>query len=68
MKALQLLYETILGVTFDRRNFSKKMMHFGLLNPLDETVATTAKRTAQLYSFNKQKYDELKTKGFQLEF
>ena len=43
-------------------------MHFGLLNPLDETVATTAKRTAQLYSFNKQKYDELKTKGFQLEF
>lgn len=68
MKALQLLYETILGVTFDRRNFSKKMMHFGLLNPLDENIATTAKRTAQLYSFNKQKYDELKTKGFQLEF
>lgn len=30
MKELQTLYESILGVSFDRRNFSKKMMHLKL--------------------------------------
>ena len=68
MKDLQLLYEAILDVKFDRRNFSKKMIHYGLLNQLDETVWPTPKREAQLYSFNKEKYDEFKKKGFQIEF
>lgn len=68
MKDLQLLYEAILDVKFDRRNFSKKMIHYELLNQLDETVWPTAKREAQLYSFNKGKYDEFKKKGFQIEF
>ena len=68
MKDLQLLYEAILDVKFDRRNFSKKMIHYSLLTQLDETVWPTAKREAQLYSFNKEKYDEFKKKGFQIEF
>lgn len=68
MKDLQLLYESILDVKFDRRNFAKKMLHYELLNQLDETVWPTAKREAQLFSFNKEKYDEFKKKGFQIEF
>lgn len=68
MKDLQLLYEAILDVKFDRRNFSKKMIHYGLLNQLDEKVWPTAKREALLYTFNKEKYDEFKKKGFQIEF
>lgn len=68
MKDLQMLYEAILDVKFDRRNFAKKMMHYELLNQLNETVWPTAKREAQLYTFNKAKYDEFKRKGFQIEF
>lgn len=68
MKELQQLYEAILDVTFDRRNFSKKMLHFDLLNELDETVWPTPKREAKLYSFNKANYEQFKKKGFQIEF
>lgn len=68
LKQLQMLYEAILGVNFDRRNFSKKMLHSELLTPLGETVWPTSKREAKLYSFNKEKYNELKEKGFRLEF
>lgn len=68
MKDLQILYESILDVKFDRRNFAKKMMHYELLNQLDETVRPTAKRDALLYSFNKENYELFKKKGFQLEF
>jgi len=68
MKDLQLLYESILDVKFDRRNFAKKMMHYELLSQLDETVRPTAKRDALLYSFNKENYELFKKKGFQLEF
>lgn len=68
MKDLQMLYESILGVKFDRRNFSKKMLHYELLTLLDETIWPTSRRKALLYSFNKEKYDEFKKKGFQIEF
>ena len=68
IKQLQMLYEAILGVHFDRRNFAKKMLHFDILTQLDETTWPTPKREAFLYSFNKEKYDELKRKGFRLEF
>lgn len=68
MRDLQILYESILGVKFDRRNFAKKMMHYELLNQLDETVRPTAKRDALLYSFNKENYELFKKNGFHLEF
>jgi 8-oxo-dGTP diphosphatase len=44
------------------------MLHFELLTQLEETVWPTPKREAFLYSFNKDKYLELKQKGFRLEF
>lgn len=68
MRQLQNLYEAILDVHFDRGNFSKKMLHFNILTPLDETVRPTPKREARLYRFNKESYDDLKQKGFRLEF
>ncbi len=36
MSELQRLYEAILGVHFDRRNFEKKMLQTGILQPIDE--------------------------------
>lgn len=62
MKDLQTLYESILGVSFDRRNFAKKMLHLDILS-LDDSASTP-----YLYSFNLNKYNELKQRGFRLEF
>lgn len=68
LRQLQTLYEAILDVNFDRSNFAKKMLHFNILTQLDETVWPTPKREAYLYSFNQESYNELKQKGFRLEF
>lgn len=68
LRELQTLYEAVLDVHFDRRNFAKKMLHNGLIEPLDETVWPTPKRKAQLYRFNEKNYNELKQNGFRLEF
>ncbi len=68
LKELQTLYESVLDVRFDRRNFAKKMLHLDILVQLDETVWPTPKREANLYKFNLDKYRELKQRGFRLEF
>lgn len=68
IKELQLLYEAILDVKFDRRNFYNKMKHLGILTQLDETVQNSPQREAFLFKFNPEKYSELKQKGFKLEF
>jgi len=62
MKSLQTLYEEVLEVKFDRRNFAKKIQHYDLLTPVNETTRPFT------YRFNKASYRELKQKGFRLEF
>lgn len=68
LKQLQSLYEAILGIRFDRRNFAKKMLHLDILTQLEEKVWPTPRREANLYTFNLEKYNELKRCGFRLEF
>lgn len=68
IKQLQMLYEAILDVRFDRRNFYNKMKHLGLLFQLDETIHNSPQKEAYLFRFNPEKYSELKQKGFRLEF
>ena len=68
LRELQNLYEAILGVRFDKRNFSNKINRLGLLEPLGEKVNPSRTKEATLFRFNKTKYDELKQKGFRLEF
>ena len=68
IKELQHLYEAILDVRFDRRNFYNKMRHLGILTQLDETIFNSPQKEAFLFKFNRQKYIELKQKGFKLEF
>ena len=60
--------EAILDVRFDRRNFYNKMKRIGMLEQMDETVNPSQKKEAFLFRFNKAKYEELKQKGFRLEF
>lgn len=63
MTQLQNLYEAILDVKFDRRNFYKKFQTYGLLEKVGERT-----RAPYLYRFVPSKYNELKKKGFMLEF
>ncbi len=67
MPELQLLYESILGIKFDRRNFSTKMMKTGLLVALDEKKKGTPHRAPRLLKFDKNKYNELLSSGFNFE-
>lgn len=65
---LQNLYEAILEVKFDRRNFANKMKHFELLEEVDDGTPRYGTRTPIKYRFDKDNYERLKRKGFQLEF
>lgn len=68
MTELQNLYEAILEVKFDRRNFYNKMLKLGLLTEVEKRPANTPSRVPVKYRFNAAKYAELKQKGFRLEF
>lgn len=68
MTELQNLYEAILGVKFDRRNFYNKMMKLGILAEAEPRPKDASRRTPSKYCFNAVKYAELKDRGFKLEF
>ncbi|MBR2416814.1 MAG: NUDIX hydrolase [Bacteroidaceae bacterium] len=68
MTELQNLYEAILEVKFDRRNFYNKMLKLGILTEAEPRPANASRRTPSKYRFNAEKYTELKQKGFRLEF
>ena len=68
MSELQNLYEAILGVKFDRRNFYNKMLKLGILTEAEPRPESASRRTPTKYRFNADKYIELKQKGFRLEF
>ncbi len=68
IKQLQTLYESILGVKFDRRNFYKKMIHLGLLTQVEQPPKPYSRKVAYLFQFNHDRYNELKNNGFKLEF
>jgi len=64
---LEQLYMELLGHEIDRRNFKRKVMSLGLVIELDEKApALTAGRPGKLYSFDKDKYKQLKVNGFDL--
>lgn len=67
LSQLQHLYEAVLETELDKRNFRKKVLSFGLLVPLKDTQMTGRHRPAQLFSFNAEKYEKLKKRGFDFE-
>jgi ADP-ribose pyrophosphatase len=68
MPQLQDLYQAILDVTFDRRNFASKMLKLGILDEVGERPKNAGPRIPVKYSFNKENYETMKSKGFRLEF
>ncbi|UYQ92451.1 NUDIX hydrolase [Chitinophaga horti] len=66
LRTLQHLYETILDVKLDRRNFRKKFFNMDILVDLNEEEDSVPHRPARLYKFDAGKYDlrTKKTLGF----
>lgn len=56
---LQRIFEAIEGVTFDKRNFRKKVLATGLLIETDEVEQGVRHRAAKLYRIDRRRYDRL---------
>ena len=63
MKEFQTLYENILCKRLDRGNFQKKMLKLGFLDRHEKQLTGGAHKAPYLYSFNKDRYNELVEKG-----
>ena len=63
MKEFQTLYESILHKDLDRGNFQKKMLKLGILDRGEKKLSGKAHKAPYLYTFNKERYDELLQKG-----
>mgnify|MGYP001276162564 CR=1 FL=1 len=61
---LQKLYEAILGTSFDKPNFRRKIMKAGLLLDCNEKQLGGAHRAASLFKFNPSRYKQLSEEGF----
>ena len=54
MPEIQKVYESILGVSFDRRNFRKKLLSLGFIKVSNKTERFEGKKPAKIYEFKKQ--------------
>ncbi len=64
---LQHLYEAILGLELDKRNFRKKILQMNVLQDLKEMQAGVAHRPAKLYQFDRDRYERFVSEGFNFE-
>jgi 8-oxo-dGTP diphosphatase len=60
LRQMQNIYESILNVKLDNRNFRKKVRHLNFLIPLTEKEKRVSHKPAQLYKFDKKLYEENK--------
>lgn len=68
LRELQNLYEAILGITMDRRNFRKKFFSMNLLIDTGEMETDVPHRPGKLYKFNFPKYEQNKRQWFGIDF
>jgi 8-oxo-dGTP diphosphatase len=68
LRELQNLYEAILGIKLDRRNFRKKFFAMDFLVDLDEIEKNVPHRPGKLYKFNYEKYEKKKKKWSGIDF
>jgi 8-oxo-dGTP diphosphatase len=65
---LEKLYADLLDRAIDRRNFTKKILSFGLLEDTGKLApAQGAGRPSKIYRFNKKRYKHLQKEGFHFE-
>lgn len=68
LRELQNLYEAILGIKLDRRNFRKKFFAMDFLIDLDEIEENVPHRPGKLYKFNYSKYEKRNKKWVGIDF
>ncbi|MEN9302447.1 MAG: hypothetical protein RL264_876 [Bacteroidota bacterium] len=67
LSELQALYESILGQALDTRNFRKKVAKMNILKDTKKTQKSVSHRPAKLFSFDEEKYYDLKKTGFNFD-
>ena len=68
LRDLQNLYEAILDIKMDRRNFRKKFFTMDLLIDLNEMEQDAPHRPGKLYKFNFEKYEKKNKKWVGIDF
>ncbi|MDQ6842759.1 MAG: NUDIX domain-containing protein [Bacteroidota bacterium] len=68
LRELQNLYEAILGIKLDRRNFRKKFFAMDFLVDIDEMEQNVSHRPGKLYKFDYEKYERNKRKWPNIDF
>ncbi|MEO6723165.1 MAG: NUDIX domain-containing protein [Ferruginibacter sp.] len=68
LRDLQNLYEAILDIKMDRRNFRKKFFSMDFLVDLNEMEQNVPHRPGKLYKFNYEKYEKKKKKWIGIDF
>jgi len=63
LQQLQGLYEAIYETTFDKRNFTKKILSLSILQKLNEKEKESSRKGAFYYVFDEKKYKELDNEG-----
>lgn len=63
---LQALYEAIYETTLDKRNFTRKILSFKILQKLEEKEKESSRKGAYLYVFDSKKYRKLEQDGFKI--
>lgn len=64
---LQRLYEVVLNIEMDKRNFRRKLKNLGILNDIGEIEESVSHRPARLYTFDQKAYEKKKKNGFIFE-
>ncbi len=59
LSQLQKIYEVILGIPLDKRNFRKKISNLSYIVPLNEKETAVSHRPAKLYMFSKEIYQSI---------
>lgn len=60
---LQNLYEMVLNLEMDKRNFRRKIRSLGILEDLEESETSVSHRPAKLYKFDLEAYKQKRQKG-----
>ncbi|MBK9734610.1 MAG: NUDIX hydrolase [Saprospiraceae bacterium] len=64
---LQCLYEVVLNIKLDKRNFRRKLNALGILKDIGEIQESVSHRPARLYNFDKSVYEKMKKTGFNFD-
>ena len=62
------VFETVLGRTFDKGNFRKKIQKVKFLKKLLETQQNVRHRPSQLYAFDAKLFEKYRDRGFVFDF